>query len=347
MPKRKKGRRTAFTRKKQHRTPLDHQAPNSKQGTKQTGALKDDADYASDNDKMAPPPTLPAQNYQHNELKFRQATASIYLHVLGRPDKSEWFVKNGTVTKIQDMLGIGTGRNKRRAILAVLEECIALEDASSYDPKRKSHERKKGWAVNSDGFEGQLLADFLEGSTGDFCGARDVLNIQRDAEGKENVSLSTVFRHVTKKMEKNKAKTEKVSQGSTNPYSPWARARFNFNKQLAIRFGVLDPHKTPDPPMPSPPPGTDPKWITDHAFALACETETLEQMKAEAANAQDQKNILLPQFDPAKLTPIARDQRADWDETHLIQGCFPARYKIQKGIKVFTRCGSAATSYYP
>ena len=40
---------------------------------------------------------------------------------------------------------------------------------------------------------------------------------------------------------------ERISQGSADPETPWAKARFAFMKQLAIRFGKLDPTKESDP----------------------------------------------------------------------------------------------------
>ena len=43
----------------------------------------------------------------------------------------------------------------------------------------------------------------------------------------------------------------KVSQGSNNPDSSWAKARFRFMKQLAIRFGKLDPTRVLDPVIPN------------------------------------------------------------------------------------------------
>ena len=41
-----------------------------------------------------------------------------------------------------------------------------------------------------------------------------------------------------------------ISQGSDDLNSPWARAHFNWFKQLAIRYGKLDPTKFRDPPLP-------------------------------------------------------------------------------------------------
>ena len=35
-------------------------------------------------------------------------------------------------------------------------------------------------------------------------------------------------------------KIQNISQGSDDPATPWARARFNFLKQILIRFKLLD-----------------------------------------------------------------------------------------------------------
>ena len=49
----------------------------------------------------------------------------------------------------------------------------------------------------------------------------------------------------------------KVVMGTNDAHSTWAIASFNIFKQLAICFGKLDPHITPDPPMPPPPEATN------------------------------------------------------------------------------------------
>eukprot|EP00957_Ditylum_brightwellii_P073540 5587638-Ditylum_brightwellii.AAC.1 len=52
-----------------------------------------------------------------------------------------------------------------------------------------------------------------------------------------------------------------MQSGSSNLYSPWSRASFYWNKQLAIRYGKLDPYTGSDPQMPPPPRGTKEQWI--------------------------------------------------------------------------------------
>ena len=64
----------------------------------------------------------------------------------------------------------------------------------------------------------------------------------------EIVGFSTIY-NTYMKMKPKVSQVGKVSQGSHNPDSAWAKARFNFIKQLAIRFGKLDPTKVSDPAL--------------------------------------------------------------------------------------------------
>ena len=66
----------------------------------------------------------------------------------------------------------------------------------------------------------------------------------------EIVGLSTIL-NMYHRMKPLVSKLVIISQGSSNPSSPWARARFNWIKQLAICFGKLVPTKFRDPPIPS------------------------------------------------------------------------------------------------
>ena len=65
--------------------------------------------------------------------------------------------------------------------------------------------------------------------------------------GKEIVSKTTILSNYHK-MKPLMTKVVTVSQCSTDSSSPWARDRFRWKKQLAIRFGVLDLTKYRDPP---------------------------------------------------------------------------------------------------
>ena len=66
----------------------------------------------------------------------------------------------------------------------------------------------------------------------------------------EIVGFSTIY-NTYMKMKPKVSQVGKVSQGSHNPDSAWAEARFNFIKQLAICFGKLDLTKVSDPAFPN------------------------------------------------------------------------------------------------
>ena len=68
-------------------------------------------------------------------------------------------------------------------------------------------------------------------------------------EGKEIVGMSAV-RESYLRLAPVKITVKKRPQGTNDPHTAWAKASFNFAKQMAIRYGKLDPRTTPDPPMP-------------------------------------------------------------------------------------------------
>jgi hypothetical protein len=78
--------------------------------------------------------------------------------------------------------------------------------------------------------------------------------------------------------QKNK-KVGKCSQGSDDPKSTWAQARYNWNTQLFIPFGEL-------------------------------------KQEDILKDCYDEKNKLRPCFDPSKLDSLTLSKVAWWDETH-------------------------------
>ena len=69
-----------------------------------------------------------------------------------------------------------------------------------------------------------------------------LLHLKRGEGGEDIVDFSNI-QNMLNKMKSRITQVAKVSQGSDNPGSPWAKARFCFMKQLAIWFGMLDPTK--------------------------------------------------------------------------------------------------------
>ena len=186
--------------------------------------------------------------------------------------------------------------------------------------------------------EGQIIADVLQ-KGGKLHGAAQVLNRWKVSNGMTHVAVSTIKHHVDTFMKAKRNKTQKVPSGNNNPYSPWARASFRFAKQLAIRYGKLNPFTTADPIMPPPPPEVDKRWIDLYhreeeedrkRMNLLVEEENTRQMQQSfnsplgpslpillpSYDATKPFPIVLPEYDPDNLTPIGPYQHADWDKTH-------------------------------
>ena len=81
------------------------------------------------------------------------------------------------------------------------------------------------------------------------------------------VGRSTVY-NTFLKMNALVTAVEVVSQGSYDITSNWAKARFPWVKQLAICYGVLDPRKVRDPPLPLTKDEENKKMATDLLYDL-------------------------------------------------------------------------------
>ena len=114
--------------------------------------------------------------------------------------------------------------------------------------------------ICTDGIEGQIIGNIME-NRGNYRGTAEVLNHWHQQQGMDTVAHSTIKNHIDRFMKVKEVKTIKVQSGSSNPYSPWCQTSFKWNKQLAIRYGTLDPYTVPDQPMPPPPPVTTPNSV--------------------------------------------------------------------------------------
>ena len=98
-------------------------------------------------------------------------------------------------------------------------------------------------------------------------------------------------------------KVKKINQANYNPSSNWSKARYAWVKQLAIRFGILDPTK-----------------FSSHS---ECDTSRDTTNQCTSTNIIHinpvirERNEIPKYYDPRELTPLDRDQIALWDETHL------------------------------
>ena len=164
---------------------------------------------------------------------------------------------------IYDLLGLT--KEQRKIVYRIFQRCEAANKRGEiYDGSQLTFFQEKSHVICTDGIEGQIIGNIMEKSGGNYRGTAEVLNCWHQRQGMDAVAHSTIKNHVDNFMKAKEVKTIKVQSGSSNLYSPWCQASFKWNKQLAIRFGTLDPYTVPDPPMPPPPPGTKEQWIQDY-----------------------------------------------------------------------------------
>ena len=248
-------------------------------------------------------------SYRH----MRQVIGFLYTNILCFPAKEDW--KNAASTVCQM---VNFKKDQRRRIYHIFNLCEeARERGERYEGARQSKMILSNRAFGTEGVQVQIMGDVLEHGGG-FRITADILNRWRSRNGLDPIAHSTVKNHVDNFLKTRKQRIEKVKSGSSNPYSPWCRASYRWNKQLAIRYRMLDPYTCVDPPMPPPPPGTKPKWIEQYNLEEESDRLRLESLK-EACMRDSNKDVLtvlLPEYDIDKLSPISLYQHADWDETH-------------------------------
>ena len=69
-------------------------------------------------------------------------------------------------------------------------------------------------------------------------------------------------------------KVVKINQQNKGPHTAWAKARFNWLKQLAIRFRILDPQQFKDPPLPLPKTAEHTQTNTAHQTTTTTNNQT-------------------------------------------------------------------------
>lgn len=96
----------------------------------------------------------------------------------------------------------------------------------------------------------QIVADFTENGHG-IRGTTNIVNLAMKMDGYTTTVGEICVRDCILRLNPNITKIMKISQGSDDPHSNWAKASVNLIKQLLICFNVLDVTITLDPPMPA------------------------------------------------------------------------------------------------
>ena len=227
----------------------------------------------------------------------RISIVEVYKH-MGSPPKETWEGKKGVIATLCRVFTNIT----RNTIKKTLDQYVmSLENNRTFSFERKKRAYLGEYMIPPGSFYEQLIADSMESGNGMKKTTR-LLNYELKKDGKETVGISTV-RQCHLRLKPVKIKVKKRPQGTKDPHTAWAKASFNFAKQLAIRYGKLDPRVTADPPMPP---------------RVGNEEETENDQQQQTSNRVFGPEPLPDYFDPEKLEPLDRCQVAYWDETHRV-----------------------------
>ena len=154
----------------------------------------------------------------------------------GKIDKN-WKGKGGIIAKIKNNLGYR--KNSGTDIEKVLLEIVLCEcQGRKYDPKASGSKGHRTPTFALDSVEAAMIADSIEAGLS-VSKTLVFLNEHLVGEGREPATISSIV-SVISRLKPQVVKVQKQKQGSKDPNSDWAKARFLFTKQLLIRLGVID-----------------------------------------------------------------------------------------------------------
>jgi hypothetical protein len=205
----------------------------------------------------------------------RIAIAYVFVNVFGaEEDESKWAGVDGIASKIRKSLDLETMTCR---IVPILREVLRCQDEKIEYAGETKHRIGRPPNLSVDGEEAQIVADCQE-SGFSLRLTQWMANQHRKENGLPSLTLSSI-RNLVKRLNPKLLKVGKRSQGSDDPNSAWARARYNWNTQLLIRFGVLKKEDIP-------------------------------------SDCYNEDGNLRPCFDPSNLDALTTSMIAWWDETH-------------------------------
>lgn len=254
------------------------------------------------------------------DVALRLAIAQIFERVHGgEPDSEEkpWHGKGGIVVQIRKALNL----NPTQYIDYVLFDVLECKSKGLTYTGEGAPRKGRPPILSTDSEVAQIVADVLEHG-GTFKMATQILNFhlmeksqEPGAERFDSVTYSCV-RGLALRMKPTFVPVGKRKQGSNDPESDWARARYNFVTQLLIRYGLLE-----DKDIPRDHNGEIPKWYRKeeltplHKDGVAHWDETHPQCKA-GFEAEGAYVAYIPRFKRDKTGKVCDDGEADLKEVN-------------------------------
>jgi hypothetical protein len=160
----------------------------------------------------------------------------VYFDLLDAPVECQWLGQTGTISKIASYMKVQP--RQRQVLHRVLNQVSEMAKIGLvYDGERRNRTATIDLMVTPDLLEGQIIADAIEGGFS-LRHTLELVNEHRRESKECTVGLSTVF-SAFHRMNPVITPIAKRKQGTTDPNSPWAKARLEWVTQILVRFGIL------------------------------------------------------------------------------------------------------------
>ena len=163
------------------------------------------------------------------------AIAYLFIHVFKAPELKEWKGRGATQSQIRQRLDIPSNTS----IIPVPDHVWACHQAGIvYDGRTEREKSGPQPKVSLDSVEAEIVASAIE----DGMSIRNTLNYINTWLHTNKQSLWTYWnvQSLVKRLQPTVTAVGTQKQGSSNPNSAWAWARYNWVSHLMVRFGVAN-----------------------------------------------------------------------------------------------------------
>ena len=183
--------------------------------------------------------------YQMKVESFRWTVYYFFMkrHGMSPPEDVDlytyWTGRGGIGSKVKKDLKLSRTISVKCRLLHIFEKVMeCIRSGEKFHPKMvDSRGGNRKITIRLDSMEAQIIADSIESGLSQRRAWENV-NRHRKENGDELV-LESCVAYVLRKMKPKMVKIKKRKQGSTDPESNWAQARYAWTQQLLARFGRL------------------------------------------------------------------------------------------------------------
>ena len=242
----------------------------------------------------------------------RLLVSAQYSRAYGSPPKWEWRGRDGTFAQISRVFP-DVSRAMIKRVVRETNDCERM--GVKYTGMQKNREFKGLHLIPRNSLYERMVCDLLERGLG-IHHTTLLVNSELKGDGFQEVGASCV-RDTYHRLGPAIIQIRKVAMGTNDAHSAWAKASFNISKQLAICFGVLNPHIILDPPMPDPLPVNDGSVAGASAATLTLPVVTTDgdimvanQVSTEVVNPAPASSVVLASASASTATltlPVVTD----------------------------------------